>query len=142
MASRAHCFYCFECLSASFERRDPPTLERLLQLYDEYVKAPTGTPPLAREDEDGDDGDGKEDDRELDSEEDNEETEEDEGQADDSIAASTDPHRPQFPRISRLQASTPSSRSSVSSTPSILSASSSTSQLTGSSSASTISLRS
>ncbi|RMD40791.1 hypothetical protein DV735_g4343, partial [Chaetothyriales sp. CBS 134920] len=45
MASAAHCFYCFEALDASFERRSTAKLERVLELYDRA--ATTGNAPSA-----------------------------------------------------------------------------------------------
>lgn len=113
MASAAHCFYCFECLDASFERRDPPQLEPYLDLYERFLNKNA----LSRAGEDAVDED---------------DTVDDERDADDVAETSTDRARPQNPSISRLQASNPSSRSSSASSPSTLSAHSSASQLTGS----------
>lgn len=36
MASPAHCYYCFECISASFERREPISLTLLEELWEEH----------------------------------------------------------------------------------------------------------
>ena len=118
MASPAHCFYCFECLDASFERREPPSLQKVNDLYDEFVlkdelKSSAPEPEVAIEDEDVDDGS----DQEM--------------QTSHPVQNTTiDRARPQLPSISRLQASTSSSRSSSASSPSTVSAKSSQSQLT------------
>jgi len=154
MASPAHGFYCFECLSASFNREESPSLQTVLDLYDRYVKD-TRPEAVDGDDEHEMDLDGREP-RGLDSEEEEEEEEdqtEDEGEInkDDEEAeddrstrehtarVQADTRRPQLPSISRLQASTQSSRSSSSSSPSILSANSSNSRLTVSSTASNMS---
>ena len=53
MATEAHCAYCFESLSAAFERRQPLSLLQVEELWDDYSRA---------EDEDGveeDDGNGQ-----------------------------------------------------------------------------------
>ncbi|PSK53902.1 hypothetical protein B9Z65_7708 [Elsinoe australis] len=39
MATQAHCAYCFESLSAAFERRQPLTLAQVEELWDEYIHA-------------------------------------------------------------------------------------------------------
>ncbi|KAF2220065.1 AMMECR1 domain-containing protein [Elsinoe ampelina] len=39
MATLAHCAYCFESLSATFEQRQPLTLPRVEELWDEYTQA-------------------------------------------------------------------------------------------------------
>lgn len=108
MASKACCFYCFECLSASFESREPPSLEHFLQLYEGYTSEAAKSTDDSVVDADG--------------------ATEDEV---DETAASH-PY-PQIPSISRIQASNhhSSSRSSSTSasTPSVLSANSSQSQL-------------
>lgn len=133
MASPAHCFYCFECLSANFDRRDPPTLQGVLDLYKKYK--------LDGHDNDSTAGDTSEkDDVEIDSEE-----EEDNADEEDEERGNEERQRierrnitksgPQLPSITRLQASASSSRSSSASSPSIVSANSSNSQLTNASSA-------
>jgi AMME syndrome candidate gene 1 protein len=137
MASPAHCFYCFECLDASFERRDPPSLQKILDLYDQFLSSDDVTskarePTAASDDEDGQNGS----DNEL--EEDRVGGDRTRRPAGDS---SSDRARPQLPSISRLQASTSSSRSSSASSPSTVSANSSQSHLTGSSSATSMSAR-
>ena len=111
MTSKAYCFYCYECLSASFENREPPSLEHIVELYDEYT-----TDALKAKGEAGTDA------------EDVTEDEEDEDEK-----ATGAPTHAQVPSISRLQNSdrNSSSRSSSTSasTPSVLSANSSQSQL-------------
>ena len=129
MASRAHCFYCFESLQAHFERRERRSLEHLLDLYDRYqarsqnlnIPDPAFERKELAEDE-GTDEEGPEEDEPVEQ-------------------RLADVSRPQLPSISRLQAPSMSSRSSMSSSPSILSASSSNSQLTASTSTSTSSSR-
>ena len=124
MATSAHCFYCFECLSASFSNKDAPSLERVEQLWEQQNESQLPSKNIGGEpeshdtdsalsshdqegEEDGEDGDGGEDEA-------------------DAIHSP----RPQHPSVSRLQAPTPISRSSNSSTPSVFSANSSNSQLT------------
>ena len=129
MASRAHCFYCFESLAAHFERRERRSLEHLLDLYDRYqtrsqnlnIQNPAFEQKELTEDE-GTDEEGPEDDEPV-------------------AERIPDVSKLQLPSISRLQAPSTTSRSSTSSSPSILSASSSTSQLTSSTSTSTSSTR-
>jgi len=126
MASPAHCLYCFEVLSASFERRDPPTLQRILDLYEQYR---SDKAPDAGTVRDGD----EEDDIDIDpAAEESEDDEEDEGEEDEEEEdhIQEERPRPQVSSISRLKASSSSSRSSSTSSPSILSATSSVSQLT------------
>jgi AMME syndrome candidate gene 1 protein len=123
MASPAHCFYCFECLDASFERRDPPSLRHILDSYDQYrVKDEA---PI-----------------EEDAVEQTSDTEMGEEQASGETThdSASERARPQLPSISRLQASTSSSRSSSASSPSTVSAKSSQSQLTGSTSISSMNI--
>ena len=133
MATPAQCFYCFECLSASFENREPPSLSRVTALWEEYEKS------LLIEDEsgfEGSDGPAQEEQsavEDAEDEEDEQSPDEDEDQEDDegqeespaintnssnTATTSNQVSRPVIPRISRLQASTPSSQSSGSSTPS------------------------
>ncbi len=137
MASPAHCFYCFECLDASFARRDPLSLKRVIDLYDQFLlrnELRTGAqePEAAIEDEDLDDVSY-------------EALQDDEVSVDSTLrpvqSTASDRARPQLPSISRLQASTSSSRSSSASSPSTVSAHSSQSQLTNSSSVLSISVR-
>ena len=126
MASLAHCFYCFECISASFAGGEPPKLSVLEDLWDEY-EAPRDR-DLEPDDDDVDEA--EEDDEDSSSEV-------DDGPANASLEAPTrTPLRPgnlKLRSISRLQedVSAPSSsESSNSTTPSALSTSSSRSVLT------------
>ncbi|KIW80913.1 hypothetical protein Z517_03936 [Fonsecaea pedrosoi CBS 271.37] len=143
MASPAHCFYCFEVLSASFERRDPPSLPKVLELYENYIKDNQSSGALTEEEELGNGKnpvkvtDSEED--QVGNEEDDEDIEEDDQEEDDAREEeiqrfdrrhNSNKAGPQLPSISRLQASSSSSRSSSTSSPSLFSASSSNSQLT------------
>ncbi|KAI1618925.1 AMMECR1 domain-containing protein [Exophiala viscosa] len=123
MASSAHALFCFEVLSASFERRDPPKLERVLALYDRY-KSGTATDGGAIAD-----GQGEED-IDPEAEDSEEEDDEEESHEENLDRHATPKSGPQLSSISRLKASTSSSSSSSTSSPYILSATSSTSQLT------------
>lgn len=128
MASAAHCFYCFECLDASFARRNPPKLEPYVDLYERFqVKDASNSV-----------GDDATDHAHAVHDEDDIEDDED-GIADGAKVSesSTDRARLQNPSISRLQASSSSSRSSSASSPSTLSAHSSASHLTSSTGATT-----
>ena len=40
-AAAAHCFYCFECLSASFEGREPPSLQKVVGIWGQYETSRT-----------------------------------------------------------------------------------------------------
>ena len=141
MASTAHSLFCFEVLSASFEHRDPPTLQRVLDLYENYKSATaplegvTGTEGGAEDTPDNEE-DAHE---ELDDDEDEpiEEASEEETQRFERRHPGTKAGL-QIPSISRLQASSSSSRSSSTSSPSVLSVNSSNSQLTTPSSATSI----
>ncbi|EXJ90242.1 hypothetical protein A1O1_03341 [Capronia coronata CBS 617.96] len=142
MASPAHCFYCFETLAASFKHRDPPTLQKVLDLYEAYkAKAlPQDEATEADEEEDvemeshvaGNDANDNH----------NEEEDDDEDGAHEEIQRierrTVGKSALQPPSISRLQARSSSSRSSSTSSPSIFSPSSSNSQLTTPSSATSI----
>jgi uncharacterized protein (TIGR00296 family) len=141
MATAAHCFYCFECLSASFEGRDPPSLQKVGDIWEQYEASRTSlknTESIAAAsgrdtevvsgDLDMQDEDGVGEREESIEEEDGEDGEE-----------PIHSPRPQHQSISRLQAPTPESRSSNSSTPSVFSANSSQSILTNASSTSNIS---
>lgn len=108
MASPAHCFYCFEVLSASFHQKDHISLENLLDLYEQYQKE-------LKEEEDGTTG--------------QEDTITDEVEDTEQQLLDLRRDRLQIPSISRLRDTTPSSRSSVS-TPSSVSVNSSNTQLT------------
>lgn len=151
MASPAHCLYCFEVLSASFDRRDPPTLQRVLDSYEDYCSATRPNAKPAR-DADGIEGgaarfatsEHEEDTRDDDGEEGEEDEDGDDDEASEEDLQRLERRNPdnkaglQLPSISRLQASSSSSRSSSASSPSVLSASSSNSQLTAPSSATSI----
>jgi len=149
MASTAHCFYCFEVLSASFDRRDPPTLQRVLECYERYKtiaqsdettaedaqeRDDTEVVPYAAESEEEDEH-GHEEDEEEEEEEGEEKEDEDRQRIERRNVSKSGP---QLPSISRLQASTSSSRSSSASSPSIVSANSSHSRLTAPSSAASV----
>lgn len=43
MASQAHCFYCFDTLSASFEGREPASLAHVEELYSLWIKFKTSS---------------------------------------------------------------------------------------------------
>ncbi|EER23249.1 hypothetical protein D8B26_001332 [Coccidioides posadasii str. Silveira] len=131
MASPAHCFYCFECLSASFEGTEAPSLSLVEDLWEEYEafkELPLnsasrtdageieseeweGLPDKARDQGDENDPDTKGD------------------EAVDQQATADRSNPVKLPSISRLQG-LPSPGSSQSSTPSVLSTTSSLSTLT------------
>ena len=132
MTTAAHCFYCFECLSASFEGREPPSLGKVEDLWAQYeasrtlVKtkkssAASHSDNLNMQDEEAD-------------EDSIEEEELEDGEEPSSLQIHSP--RPQHEGISRLQVPTPESRSSNSSTPSVFSVNSSQSALTNASSVS------
>ncbi|EXJ57940.1 hypothetical protein A1O7_05363 [Cladophialophora yegresii CBS 114405] len=139
MASPAHCFYCFEVLAASFERRDPPTLEKVLDLYESYKAATASSEDVDGVDEQADNtlaGEGE------DAHDDEDEDDEEPSEEDIQRLERRNPGNKaglHIPSISRLQASSSSSRSSSASSPSVLSAGSSNSRLATSSSATSIS---
>ena len=142
MATAVHCFYCFECLSASFEGREPPSLQKVEDLWEQYEASRSsvkGTKSGA--DDHSDDTDDVSGDLEMQDDDGvgvDQDAVEVEDLEDGEEAASVPIHspRPQHQSISRLQAPTPESRSSNSSTPSVFSANSSQSVLTNASSAS------
>lgn len=140
MASPAHCYFCFEVLSASFDHRDPPVLQKVLDAYDKYTLrdklTQDGSSDVAVEDKASD----KPADGESDEEGDEEEDDEDRGKEEEQrIQRRNAPAPgPQNPSISRLQASTSSSRSSSASSPSLNSSTSSSSQATARSSTTSI----
>lgn len=43
MATPAQCFYCFEALAASFDKKEPPKLERVEQLWHAYEQSKLNT---------------------------------------------------------------------------------------------------
>ncbi|KAK8201580.1 hypothetical protein M8818_005834 [Zalaria obscura] len=57
MATQAHCAYCFECLSASFDRRQPLGLRQIQDLWVEYSgkSAEEGTDADEDDEDDGQD---------------------------------------------------------------------------------------
>jgi hypothetical protein len=138
MATAAHCFYCFECLSASFEGREPPSLGKVEDLWAQYEASRTSVKAkksgaaghsdnaehvsdnLNLQDEEADEDGGEEEELE-------------DGEESSSVQILSP--RPQHEGISRLQAPTPESRSS-NSTPSVFSVNSSQSALTNASSTS------
>lgn len=138
MASTAQCIYCFEALSASFEHRDPPALQKVLDLYESYKSATTSSSNV-----DGT-GAGADDDVVTQEEDAHEEEDHDEDEASEEEIRRLERRHPsskaglQVPSISRLQASSSSSRSSSTSSPSVLSANSSNSHITNSSSATSV----
>jgi AMME syndrome candidate gene 1 protein len=139
MASPALCLYCFEVLSASLERRDPPTLQKVLESYENYKTATTTSDELASEDADPVD---PVEDAEAGKQPEEEETNTDEEYEEADIERierrqANNKAGLQIPSISRLQASSSSSRSSSKSSPSVLSADSSNSLSTAASSIST-----
>ncbi len=141
MASTAHCLFCFEVLSASFERRDPPTLQRVLDLYENYKIATAPPEDLDGAEETAADAVLNGDVVQEESDEDGEEPDEGPGEEETQRIERRHPGTKaglQIPSISRLQASSSSSRSSSTSSPFVLSANSSNSQLTTPSSATSI----
>ena len=140
MATAAHCFYCFECLSANFEGREPPSLGKVEDLWGQYEASRISVKDAKtrRADHNDDVGGcdlGMQDEDDIDADEDVVEQEDlEDGEERASIPIHSP--RPQHQSISRLQALTPESRSSNSSTPSVFSADSSQSVLTNASSTS------
>lgn len=141
MATQAHCFYCFECLAASFNNKSAPTLARIEELFEQYEKTHDGSGRAESEDasatvededdlEDGLDGEDDFDDDDFDEESDDNQT------ATSAKTAKPPPATLQPPSISRLQAPSPTSNPP---TPSSLSTNSSNSALTNASSASSTS---
>lgn len=49
MASPAHCLYCFEVLSSSFNGREPPSLKAVEALYTQYAEAASKLVPTSAE---------------------------------------------------------------------------------------------
>ncbi|EGC42319.1 conserved hypothetical protein [Histoplasma capsulatum var. duboisii H88] len=134
MASAAQCFYCFECLSASFKGTEPPSLSAVEDLWEEFESFKAlalradfqGSADHLDNDEvvaDGDQSEVRDDDSE---------------ESDDGSKIAKPSQKVQLPSISRLQGGS-SSKSSNSSTPSALSNSSSRSALTSASSTTSIS---
>lgn len=131
MATPAQCYYCFECLSASFEDREPASLAAVEALWEQHQQskklsslgahAVVGAAPI-REAEDQDElgPQGSVNDDEDD---------------DDTRLSSQTSSRPkglQIPTVTRLQSQTSSDSSSTATSPSCRSHTSSTSFLSGS----------
>lgn len=139
MATPAHCFFCFEVLSASFDHREPPVLQKVLDVYDKYTLRdnPTkdGVPDAAVEDKLPLEPTGGESDEEGDEDDDEDRGQEEEQRIHHRNAPSAGP---QNPSISRLQASTSSSRSSSASSPSLNSSTLSSSHVTARSSTTSV----
>ncbi|OJD16672.1 hypothetical protein AJ78_03182 [Emergomyces pasteurianus Ep9510] len=136
MASPAQCFYCFECLSASFKGIEPPSLAVVEDLWEAFESSQDlalrtnfrdSTDHLDTGDvvANGDRSEARDDDGE---------------ESDNGADITTPPQKVQLPSISRLQGDS-SSHSSNTSTPSALSNSSSRSALTSASSTTSISPR-
>lgn len=150
MATQAQCFYCFECLSASYEGRNPPSLNTVTALWKEYeASRSSGQQELGLdglEEASHDDHISNAEAEESEEIEAETELDEDEDTVEDDEKLPTSPSthsnessqhpispRPQIPTISRLQGSNRSSGASTPSTVSTstsLSASSSNSALT------------
>lgn len=61
MATQAHCAYCFETLAASFERRHPPDLAQVEELWERYqAKDAADEQEASDDDADLTDADGEE----------------------------------------------------------------------------------
>ncbi|KAL9109647.1 MAG: hypothetical protein Q9227_005684 [Pyrenula ochraceoflavens] len=140
MATPAQCFYCFETLSASFERREPPSLAYVEEFYNAWVNSKNGQGRELCEDSahsldeddlgaEGDEDDEDEDDIEME-------------QDPPAMAAAHPSSTLQLPRIGQLQAASESSSSSATSSQSALSNPSATSSMTSYSSAASRSLSS
>lgn len=115
MATTPYCLYCFESLSSSLDNREPRTLTRVEELWEQYKQQQAGVPDPTEDDAE-----------DMDRDDVGEEEDEDENDID-PIPASLKP-----PSFSRLQIPSPSSGSSAS-TPSSLSATSSQAALGASS---------
>lgn len=134
MATPAQCYYCFECLSASFEDREPASLAAVEALWEQHQQtkklssleahAVVGAAPIRdAEDQDEPGLSGSVNDVE------------DDGDANLSSQTSSRLKGLQIPRVTRLQSQTSSDSSSAATTPSCTShtsSTSSTSALTGS----------
>lgn len=116
MASRAQCFYCFECLAASFEDREPADLEVIEDLWEQYEQ----TKKLATI-EDKNDLESAEEDNERSQHTVHDDDEQDYQSGDVDGNSSTRDARPgtlKLPSISRLQSELSSESSSAATTPS------------------------
>ncbi|KAL2014119.1 hypothetical protein VTN00DRAFT_1644 [Thermoascus crustaceus] len=137
MATPAHCFYCFECLSASFEGREPPSLADIEDLWEQHEQAKElaalqeKTKLISQREK-------EELDQRIDDDSVHDGDEDDNGGASedqDERPASSKKNRPgtlKLPNITRLQSQLSSGSSSSSSTPSSTSANSSRSALSNS----------
>lgn len=136
MATPAQCYYCFECLSASFEDREPASLAAVEALWEQHqqtkklsslgVHAVVGAAPVRdAEDQDEPGPSGSVNDVE------------DDGDANRSSQTSSRPKGLQIPTVTRLQSQTSSDSSSAATTPSC---NSHTSSLSGSTAVTTPSL--
>lgn len=112
MATPAQCFYCFECLSASFEGREPAKLEVVEGLWEQYAQIKK----LAAIKDKGESVSLREDDDER-----SQQITDDNG-AKDYQDGEKDGNRPQslkLPSVSRLQSQLSSESSSAATTPSL-----------------------
>lgn len=139
MASPSHCIYCFECLAASYKRREPIDLAAVEELWERYEQSKKlaslqdindlvsqrDTAGLGQdvgvEEDDDDDAD-----EELDT-----------TQRGSMKLKSSRPQSIKLPSVSRLQSQLSSDSSSVSTTPSVMSTKSSRSILSSSTAATT-----
>ena len=136
MASPAHCFYCFECLSASFSGSEPPKLSVIEDLWDEFEASKDLS--LVSDDDDPEGqgeaevGSDRSQNTAVETDHSNEGSQGDRtGTAMVREQSGTRPETLKLPSVGRLQeAASASTRSSNSSTPSALSTSSSRSVLT------------
>lgn len=136
MATPAHCYYCFECLSASFEDREPPSLAVIEDLWEQHEQAKelaalrekSAIISQREKDELGQriDDDSADDD----DEDDNGGLSEDQDER--PASKKSRPGNLKLPSISRLQSQSSSDSSSTSTTPSSISANSSRSALSNS----------
>lgn len=150
MANAAQCYYCFECLSASFSGREPVDLVVVEELWErhEQAKKLSALQKAAESDslqdddseaenEEGAEQDLDDDERDTDADGDDNETAT-AGGFPTSTTRSTRPDTLKLPNIKRLQSQIPSpGSSSVSTTPSVLSSSSGRSLQSGSTAATT-----
>lgn len=127
MASPVHCFYCFECLDASYRREEPPKLDSYLDLYDAFLDRNVSGERGEAEDPDVEDVNVRDGESAVAADANSR-----------SQDAQVDRARPTLPSISRLQASKSSSRSSSASSPSTISAESSSTQASSSTSATSL----
>lgn len=145
MANAAQCYYCFECLAASFEDREPASLAAVEALWKQHqqskklstlgVHAVVGAAPVREAevaDEPGPPG----------SVNDHEDDDEDDDEAKSSSQTSSRPQGLQIPTGARLQSHNSSDSSSAATTPSCTSHTSSTSFLSSSTAVTTPSAQS